>query len=267
MVQSVAASSSPPVASPSPLLQIRNLSLAYPNARPVVHDLSFDLYPGQTTALVGESGSGKSTLAKALVGLLRPLTGRILLQGSDIATLSPRQFLPVRKRIQMVFQDPWHALNPRLSMEQLLREPLSVHWPDLSRAQQRQRILQLLDKVHLPREAIHRFPSELSGGQRQRILLARALAVQPEILICDEPVSALDVSIQARLLDLLRELRAQSNLTLLFISHDLAVVQDMAREVLVLRKGRLVEQAPSAQLFAAPQHPYTRELIDACPTW
>lgn len=250
-----------------PLLHCRDLSLAYHSGPPVVHRVSFALNAGKTTALVGESGSGKSTIARAIVGLLRPCTGSILFDGTDLATLPARLLPAVRKRVQLVFQDPWNALNPRLTIRQLLTEPLSVHFPQLRRAERLSRMTALLEQVHLPADCLDRFPAEFSGGQRQRILIARALAVEPEVLICDEPVSALDVSIQARLLDLLRELRQSSGLTLLFISHDLAVVQQMADDVLVLRRGELVEHASADRLFQQPAHAYTRELIDACPRW
>ena len=253
-----------------PLLQCTGLHLGYSGDtgfKAVVHDVSFDLKAGETVALVGESGSGKSTIAKALVKLIPVRSGSVRLDGHEVAALPARAFHPYRKQIQLVFQDPWEALNPRRSVAELLREPLQLHEPGLNTASRRNRIGQLLDSVHLPAELAARYPSELSGGQRQRVLLARALAVDPAILVCDEPVSALDVSIQAQLLQLLAELKETRGLTLLFISHDLAVVQEVADRVLVLQKGRAVEWQATGELFRNPRHPYTRMLIDACPTW
>ncbi|NBD37890.1 MAG: ATP-binding cassette domain-containing protein [Verrucomicrobia bacterium] len=249
-----------------PLLSCDKLRLGY-GGEVVVPGISLAIETGETVALVGESGSGKSTVAKALVGLLRPMGGTLALRGHELGNLTPRQWLPFRKKIQIMFQDPSHALNPRLSVGQLLAEPLRIHYPEWKRAAHLLRIRELLEQVHLPTDVLDRYPAEFSGGQRQRILLARALAVEPELLICDEPVSALDVSIQARLLELLGELKRRTGLALLFISHDLAVVQDMARKVLVMCKGDVVENALAEDLFRSPQHPYTRELIDASPRW
>ena len=252
------------------LLECQEIQLGYPLAsgwKPVVKGVSFDVRKGETVALVGESGSGKSTIAKALVKLIPLKGGRITYAGEDIGSVSASEFRPFRKRIQLIFQDPWKALNPRLSVEGLLEEPLRLHFPELGAADRRQRIGELLESVQLPQSSTTRFPSEFSGGQRQRILIARALAVEPEFLICDEPVSALDVTIQARLLKLLNELKEAHNLTLLFISHDLAVVQQMANRVLVLREGHGVEWQHADELFRNPQHPYTRMLIEACPAW
>lgn len=250
----------------TPLLSCEKLRLGYAG-EVVVPGISFTIEPGETVALVGESGSGKSTVAKALVGLLRPMGGMLAFRGHELGNLTPRQWLPFRKKIQIMFQDPWHALNPRLPVGQLLAEPLRIHSPEWKRTRRLVRIRELLEQVHLPRDILDRYPAEFSGGQRQRILLARALAVEPELLICDEPVSALDVSIQARLLELLGELKRRTGLALLFISHDLAVVQDMARKVLVMCEGDVVENALAEDLFRSPQHPYTRELIDASPRW
>lgn len=252
------------------LLDCRDLHLGYPTPdgwKAVVHGVGFSVNRGQTVALVGESGSGKSTIAKALVKLIPARSGSIQLDGEEVAHLDAGEFAPYRKRIQLVFQDPWQALNPRLPVEMLLTEPLALHFPGLGREAMRERVEELLEAVHLPAGIIRRYPSELSGGQRQRILLARALAVEPEMLICDEPVSALDVSIQAQLLELLEELKQSRSLTLLFISHDLAVVQQVADHVLVLQNGQAVESQPVSDLFRQPRHPYTRMLIDACPKW
>lgn len=256
--------------SPTPLLRCTDLTLGYNTSegwKQVVHAISFEINKGQTVALVGESGSGKSTVAKALVRLIGTRAGSIEWNGKDIAGLDKLEFAPLRKSIQLVFQDPWQALNPRLRVDQLLEEPLVLHFQNLDKADRRKRIAELLNSVHLPESLLNRYSSELSGGQRQRILLARALAVEPELLICDEPVSALDVSIQAQLLELLQELKQERDLTFLFISHDLAVVQQVADFVIVLKDGELVESAEPTKLFQSPEHPYTRMLIDACPKW
>lgn len=253
-----------------PLLCCKDLHLGYRTAagwRPVVHGVDLDVTEGETVALVGESGSGKSTMAKALVKLIPVKSGSIRYRGEEIGSLDAIAFAPYRKRIQMIFQDPWRALNPRLNVEDLLAEPLRIHFPRLTRSQRLARINVLLDSVHLSKDSLARYPAEFSGGQRQRILVARALAVEPELLICDEPVSALDVSIQAKLLDLLAELKAARGLTLLFISHDLAVVQQIADHVLVLQKGHGVEWQAADTLFRNPRHDYTRLLIEACPKW
>jgi ABC-type glutathione transport system ATPase component len=254
----------------TPLLTCRGLRLGYRTAggwRAVVHGVDLDVAEGSTVALVGESGSGKSTIAKALVKLIPVREGSIRYRDEEVGALDTHTFAPYRKRIQMIFQDPWRALNPRLTVEDLLVEPLRIHFPELNRAERLSRIHDLLDSVHLERASLDRTPAEFSGGQRQRILVARALAVEPELLICDEPVSALDVSIQAKLLELLAELKAARGLTLLFISHDLAVVQQIADRILVLQKGRGVEYQAAADLFKNPRHDYTKLLIEACPKW
>jgi len=252
------------------LLSCQNLHLGYggiANWKSVVKDLTFDVANGETLALVGESGSGKSTVAKSLVKLIPVKEGSIQLDGDEVAHLNSDDFAPYRKRIQLIFQDPWRALNPRVKVRELLEEPLDLHFPELDRPARREKVKSLLDSVHLEAASLDRYPSEFSGGQRQRILIARSLAVEPKLLVCDEPVSALDVSIQAQLLDLLAELKSSRDLTLLFISHDLAVVQQIADRVLVLKKGEAVEFKDSSELFRNPEHPYTKSLIEACPKW
>jgi ABC-type glutathione transport system ATPase component len=252
------------------LLECRSLRLGYRREggwKAVVHGVDLSIRRGETAALVGESGSGKSTIAKALVKLIPVLEGTVRVDGEDVSRLDRRGFAPFRKRIQLVFQDPWQALNPHLTVGELLEEPLRLHFRGQTRRERQERIAGLLEAVHLPTDVIGRYPAAFSGGQRQRILIARALAVEPELLICDEPVSALDVSTQARLLELLRELKQERGLTLLFISHDLAVVQEVADEVYVLCEGRMVEHQSAAELFRDPGHPYTKALIEACPQW
>jgi len=253
-----------------PLLECTQIHLGYATRRgwrSVVHGINLAIQRGETLALVGESGSGKSTLAKALVKLVPVARGSIRYAGEEVGPLDGRSFAPYRKRIQMIFQDPWQALNPRVRISDLLAEPLRLHFPELMDPGRRKRIGELLEAVHLPRNSGQRFASEFSGGQRQRILIARALAVEPQLLICDEPLSALDVSTQARLLKLLRELKADRDLTLLFISHDLAVVQEIADEVVVMRAGRVVEQQGAPDLFTHPRHGYTKALLEASPKW
>jgi ABC-type glutathione transport system ATPase component len=254
----------------TPLLECKAIDLGYSTSsgwKHVVKQVDFDVRKGETVALVGESGSGKSTIAKALVKLIPLKGGSILYNGEEIGPLTGAAFQPFRKRIQMIFQDPLKALNPRLKVSQLIEEPLRLHFPELNGTARLQRVRELLEAVQLPVSSMDRLPSEFSGGQRQRILIARALAVEPELLVCDEPVSALDVTIQAKLLELLENLKSSHGLTLLFISHDLAVVSQIASRVLVLQKGQRVEWKPTRELFKNPEHPYTRMLIEACPTW
>ncbi len=222
------------------------------------------LSEGETYALVGESGSGKTTLGRCVIRLIEPTSGQILFQGEDIARLRPRELRRRRRHFQMVFQDPYGSLNPRMRVAQIVGEPLAVH-RIVERRDRREEVARLLTLVGLDREALDRYPHEFSGGQRQRIGIARALATRPELLVADEPVSALDVSVQAQIINLLEDLKDRLGLTLLFISHDLAVVQQIADRVGVLYLGRLVEEAPSHRLFTRPQHPYTVSLLSAVP--
>ncbi|MGB4779212.1 dipeptide ABC transporter ATP-binding protein [Microbacterium sp.] len=244
-----------------PLLQVDSLDVRFnistPTVRRVVHaveDVSFGVRRGTTTALVGESGSGKSTIANALTRLVAPHAGTATISGTDVF----RMRRPDRRRIAMVFQDPFASLDPRRSVGDALEEPLRVH-------RRAARIGELLDQVGLPRGFTQRYPHELSGGQRQRVSIARALALEPELIILDEATASLDVSVQARVLALLRHLQEEQDLTYLFIAHDLAIVQEMSHEVVVLRGGRVVEAAPAPRLFADPQDDYTRRLLAAVP--
>ncbi len=229
-----------------------------------VDGLSLTLAPGETLGLVGESGCGKSTLGKTLLRLVPSAGGRVRFDGTDITHLSGRALQPFRRRMQMVFQDPSSALNPRQTTESLLAGPLQVHGVR-SRSERRRRVEAIVDRVGLPRSALTRYPHEFSGGQKQRIGIARALVLQPDLLICDEPVSALDVSIQAQILNLLVDIKQQEKLSYLFISHDLGVVRYIADRVAVMYLGRIVEAAPQESLWGRPAHPYTRALIDAVP--
>ncbi|MEN9661842.1 MAG: hypothetical protein RL324_791 [Verrucomicrobiota bacterium] len=230
-----------------------------------VDGISFAVPEGATVGLVGESGSGKSTTGKSIIRLAPVTSGSILYRGEELTGLAAKEFLPYRKRIQMIFQDPYNSLNPRLTVETIVGEALEIHFPALDRAARRARVLELLDLVGLEKRHIDRYPHEFSGGQRQRIGIARTLAVQPEFVICDEPVSALDVSVQAQIVNLLQDLQKQLKLTYLFISHDLAVVEHICSHVLVMQNGKIVESASSEQLYRAPQHDYTKKLLAAVP--
>ena len=219
---------------------------------------------GETLAIVGESGCGKSTLARTLVRLLEPTEGQVLYEGADIAHLATRKLRKLRKDLQFVFQDPFSSLNPRMTVGAIVEEPLTIHTSD-GKAARQQKAARLLQRVGLRPSMADRYPHEFSGGQRQRIGIARALASEPKVIVADEPVSALDVSVQAQVLDLLKELRDEMGLSYLFISHDLTVVADLADRVAVMRRGRIVEQGPASLLFNDPRHPYTQALIAASP--
>ncbi len=258
----------------APLLDVRNLRMHFPvrggvwlKARAwcrAVDGVSLTLRSGETLGLVGESGCGKSTLGKSLVRLHRPTTGQILFNGTDLAPLSQRQLKPLRREIQMVFQDPGESLNARHSVGELLAEPFIIH--RIGTATDRPaRVAALLDRVGLPASASDRFPFEFSGGQRQRIGIARALALNPKLIICDEPVSALDVSIQGQVLNLLLDLQRELGLAYLFIAHDLAVVKHVSDRIAVMYLGHIVETADASTLYRRAAHPYTRALISAIP--
>ena len=250
-------------AATQPLLSVQQLVKHYlvgggffTQDRRVVHaveDVSFDIARGETLGLVGESGSGKSTISK-----------RIIFDGEDVAQLSERRLATYRPRVQMIFQDPYSSLDPRMRAETIIEEPLIIHGR-MSRADRATRVGELLDLVGLPSSARDRFPNEFSGGQRQRIGIARAIALNPELIIADEPVSALDVSIQAQVVNLLQDLQDEFALSYLFVAHDLAVVRHIAHRVAVLYLGRLMEVAPANQLYANPYHPYTKALMDVAP--
>ena len=246
-----------------PMLLLRDLHVSFPvkGGGPVhaVRDVTLAIPPRHTLGLVGESGCGKTTLSRALLGLV-PFRGTIELNGAPLDWTAGGRDL--RRRVQLVFQDPFSSLNPRLTVGQTLCEPLWVHFR-LRRAAARARALDLLDRVGLPAESLDAYPHEFSGGQRQRIAIARALALEPEVLIADEPVSALDVSIQAQILNLLSDLKRDMGLTMLFISHDLSVVRHVADRVAVMRRGEIVEEGATATVLESPSHPYTQELLDA----
>ena len=232
-----------------------------------VDGISFAMRRGETFALVGESGCGKSTVARLIVGLYRPTSGRVVFAGQELARLKSRKAAaPLRRRLQMIFQDPYASLNPRWQVKRIIAEPLRTHRLVASEAALRQRVAELLLQVRLSPVDGDKFPHEFSGGQRQRISIARALASNPEFLVCDEPTSALDVSVQAQILNLMKDLQRQLGLTYLFISHNLAVIYQMSDRVGVMYLGRLVEIASAERLFAAPRHPYTQLLLDTIPS-
>jgi peptide/nickel transport system ATP-binding protein len=228
--------------------------------------VSFAIKRGETFSLVGESGCGKTTVARCVVGLYRPSAGRIVFEGTDLAALKRRKAIaPVRRRMQMIFQDPYASLNPRWRVRRIVAEPLVTHGLVADKAELRARVGELLEQVRLSPADGDKFPHEFSGGQRQRISIARALAANPEFLVCDEPTSALDVSVQAQILNLMKDLQRRLGLTYLFISHNLAVIYQISDRVGVMYLGRLVEVAAAERLFATPRHPYTRLLLETIP--
>ncbi len=229
-----------------------------------VQDVDLEIYRGETLGLVGESGCGKSTLGRTLIRLYEPTTGKIGFKNQDFLSLSGSSLRSHRKNIQMIFQDPYASLDPRMTVGQILQQPLDVHGIGTLKERKKQ-VLELLDTVGLKASHVNRYPHEFSGGQRQRISIARALTLKPELVICDEPVSALDVSIQAQILNLLKDLQEQMNLTYLFISHDLSVIEYFCNRVAVMYLGRIVELADRDDLFKNPQHPYTKALLQAIP--
>jgi ABC-type oligopeptide transport system ATPase subunit len=255
----------------SALVETRGLSVRFAqgrfSGRSVVHalkDVSVSVAPGETLGVVGETGCGKSTLCRCLVRLYRPSSGQVFFNGTDISALPERMLGGLRRAVQMIFQDPADSLNPRLPVASIIEEPLAIQkWAGA--LERRRRVEGLLDEVGLPRAAAQRYPHEFSGGQRQRIAIARALALRPSLLLCDEPVSALDVSIQAQILNLLLELQQEHGLALIFVSHDLSIVRHMSDRVAVMYRGEVVEVAPSAEIYRNPRHEYTRALLASIP--
>ena len=265
----------PDAAMEAPLLSLRGLVTSFPvrsqflrrkiDEVRAVNEVSFDIQPGKTVGLVGESGSGKSTLARTVIGLTRAKAGSVRFNGVELTGLSNRRMRPLRRDIQMIFQDPYASLNPRLTVMDIIAEGWTIHRDVLPREQWADEVRRLLVTVGLDPDHAARYPHQFSGGQRQRIGIARALALRPKLVICDEAVSALDVSVQAQVLNLLGDLQAEFGLTYLFIAHDLSVVRHISDEVLVMYRGSIVEHATTEQIFENPQHEYTRTLLDAVP--
>ena len=230
-----------------------------------VSDISLDIYEGECLALVGESGCGKSTLGRTLIQLLRPTSGKVFFKGAEISAMKPAAFAPYRRQMQMIFQDPYASLDPRMNVHDIIAEPLVTYKVCENKEVLKARVLELMDAVGVPREFLYRYPHQFSGGQRQRIGIARAIALNPSLVICDEPVSALDVSVQSQVLNLLKDIQAQYGLTYLFISHDLSVVRFISNRVCVMFLGKVCEIGDSETIYQNPLHPYTRFLINAIP--
>jgi oligopeptide transport system ATP-binding protein len=265
-----------PLAAGEPVVEVRDLAKVFPVRRGVVlrrtvghvqavDGVALTLRRGRTVGLVGESGSGKSTLARMLVGVERPTRGQVLVEGVDVTTMSRRARRALRRRVQIVFQDPYTSLNPRMSVGEIVGEPYRIHPDAVPKGGRDRAVKELLELVGLDPRHVHRYPHQFSGGQRQRIGIARALAVKPQVLVCDEPVSALDVSVQGQVINLLEELQDELGLSYLFIAHDLAVVRHIADEVAVMYLGRIVEHGTASEVYEHAAHPYTRALMSAVP--
>lgn len=258
-----------------PLIEVTDLTKYFPVRRGLwgrvtqfvraVDRVSFKIYPRETLGLVGESGCGKTTVGRSILRLIEPNGGSVIFKGEELLRLPAQQLRKLRAKLQMVFQDPYSALNPRMVVLDLIGEGLEEHKLVKDQAAKRDRVVELLEQVGLSSQLLYRYPHEFSGGQRQRIAIARAIALRPELLVCDEAVSALDVSVQAQIINLLIELRQKLKMAYLFISHDLAVVQHISQRIAVMYLGQIVEYAPSGELFAAPRHPYTEALLSAVP--
>lgn len=257
------------------LLEVKNLEVDFTLSGSIfgkktkisnaVNNVSFKVNKGTTVGLVGESGSGKTTIGRSIVRLAPITNGKIFYDEIELTGLNEKAFFPYRKKMQMIFQDPFNSLDPRMTLFDIIAEPLEIHFPKLNRMRKKDRVVELIEMVKLEEHFINRYPHELSGGQRQRVGIARALAVEPEFLICDEPVSALDVSVQAQIVNLLQDIQEELGLTYLFIAHDLAVIEHISDEVLVLKGGKIVEQANAETIYRDPKDSYTRKLLEAVP--
>jgi ABC-type microcin C transport system duplicated ATPase subunit YejF len=266
----------PVPSSAMPLLEVQNLQTWFPVLGGVmrrkvgdiraVDDVSFTIEPGCTVGLVGESGSGKTTVGRTILKLIPSTSGRVIYKGRDILPMSERDFRPLRREMQMIFQDPFGSLNPRFTIGEIVGEALEIHFPQMNRSDRTSRVADLLGLVGLKADMMRRYPHEFSGGQRQRIGIARALAVEPRFIVCDEPVSALDVSVQAQIVNLLQDLQEQFGIAYLFIAHDLAVVEHISDHVLVMHHGKIVESASAEAIYNDPQNEYTKTLLSAVPS-
>ncbi len=260
---------------PTPILSVRDLKVHYPvyggilrrqiDVVRAVDGVSFHVAPGTTVGLVGETGSGKTTIGRAILGLTPVTEGTVEFEGRRISGLPERKFRPIRRHLQIIFQDPFGSLNPRMTIREIIGESIEIHFPQLKKSERDEEVARLLREVRLEPEHMNRYPHEFSGGQRQRIGIARALAVKPRFIVCDEPVSALDVSVQAGIVNLLQDLQESHGLTYLFIAHDLAVVEHISQKVLVMFKGKIVEEGSVEEVYQNPRHEYTRKLLAAVP--
>ncbi len=257
------------------LIEVKNLCKKFPikgglfgreiGAVNAVNNVSFKIKKGETLGLVGESGCGKTTLGRSILRLIEPSSGEIIFNGKNIIDYTPAEMRAVRRKMQIIFQDPYASLNPRMTVGDILAEPMEIHGLHTDKVTRRKRLLELLNQVQLPSDALNKYPHEFSGGQRQRICIARALAVEPEFIVCDEPVSALDVSVQAQVVNLLMDLQKDLGLTFLFIAHDLKVVEYISNRVAVMYLGNMIEVAESSELYGHAKHPYTKALFSAIP--
>jgi peptide/nickel transport system ATP-binding protein len=259
----------------NPILEIKNVKTYFPIRTGIfgkadkyvkaVDNVSFDVFPGETLGLVGESGCGKTTLGRTILRLIEPTAGEIIFKGTDLTKLSLKELRKIRKNLQIIFQDPYSSLNPRITIGSAIMEPMQVHKIYNNDRQRKNKVIELLERVNMGENHFNRYPHEFSGGQRQRICIARALALNPEFIICDESVSALDVSIQAQVLNLLNELKREFGFTYIFISHDLSVVKFMSDRMIVMKNGQIQEYGDSDEIYANPKTEYTKKLIEAIP--
>jgi ABC-type oligopeptide transport system ATPase subunit len=259
-----------------PMLEVKDLKVWFPvlgglmrrhvSDIKAVDGVSFSVEAGKTVGLVGESGSGKTTVGRAILKLATATAGDVIFEGRSVLPLSEREFRPLRRKMQIIFQDPFGSLNPRMTVAAIVGEALEIHFPAMTAVERRDRVARLLRQVGLKPEMMGRYPHEFSGGQRQRIGIARALAVEPKFIVCDEPVSALDVSVQAQIVNLLQDLQEEFGIAYLFIAHDLAVIEHISDHVLVMHRGKIVESASAEEIYRDPRHEYTRKLLAAVPT-
>ncbi len=251
-----------------PILQVKNLKKYFKTSKGMLHavdDVTFSIDRGKTLGVVGESGCGKSTTGRAILRLIEPTGGQVLFEGKDVLSLNAKEMRSMRKDMQIIFQDPYSSLNPRMTISDIIAEPLKLHGIYKSAKEREEHVLKIMETVGLAERLVNTYPHELDGGRRQRVGIARALALNPKFIVCDEPVSALDVSIQAQILNLMQDLQSQLGLTYIFITHDLSVVNHLADDIAVMYLGQIVEKAPAVELFDHPLHPYTQALLSAIP--